>query len=275
MRRKTKCLLMKCLTTEGLGMICCGLGLTMAIAAHAQQPPPADDLGGLLEGLDLEAAPEAPAPSQPAAPSQSPAGPEVAGEQSADQNTDQRTRSPGDAPLIEAYRSMQRANALLAQGETGEPTRAAQKRVVDLLDQMIRAAEQQSSAGEPGAPQSNAQQPTQPRSGAGESDGQPQGSAGEQEAAGESGSEDPGAEAQQGSGAGGEGEPTGQSSAAAVTAAGNAPGATASGQAAVWGHLPERIRGMLRSEMPTEYLPQYQDEISEYFRVLAEMDPDE
>ena len=44
---------------------------------------------------------------------------------------------------------------------------------------------------------------------------------------------------------------------------------------AIWGHLPARTRGLLRAEMPTEFLPQYADDISAYFRALAEMPIDE
>lgn len=251
------------------------LGVAAGAPAVAQESAEddsgGDGLGGLLEGLDLQAPGESlespRSPAEPGSPAEAEAPAAAAG------------------PLFEAYRSMQAANALLAQGETGEATRAAQQRAVELLDQMIEAAQQPSESGGEGAPQSKSPQESpssqspQPAPGDARQSGDPEqrGDA-EQRPGEENGEDSEGADSgEEGSAAGGPGQPAGQQ-AAAVPAAGEGarPGMRPEGAgAAVWGHLPERTRGMLRSEMPTEYLPGYATEISEYFRRLAEMKPDE
>ncbi|MEZ6089671.1 MAG: hypothetical protein R3C05_16895 [Pirellulaceae bacterium] len=38
---------------------------------------------------------------------------------------------------------------------------------------------------------------------------------------------------------------------------------------AVWGHLPERVRGQMRASRPEDYLPRYRDAIREYFNQLS------
>ncbi|WP_164103633.1 hypothetical protein [Candidatus Laterigemmans baculatus] len=257
-------------------------GAAASVPAKAQdatrdQDSLGDGLGGLLEGLDLQTPAEPPAgprPPQPATPepatpaptTPSPSPPEpAAGEDPAS----------AAAPLLEAYRSMQAANALLARGETGQATRTAQRRAVELLDQMIEAAEQQSQSSGSGAPPETSPQqtPQSPQQVPGEAG---QGSNAEQAAGGESGEESEGDEAgEPGSAAGGPGQPSGPQAVAAAGAGVRPELGSPRAESAVWGHLPERTRGMLRSEMPTEYLPAYATEISEYFRRLAEMQPDE
>lgn len=253
----------------------------------AGTPPLDDGLQGLLEGLDLELAP--PTPSDSPEPSKSPA---TSG--AGDDPQPDRKRSPavapagpdnaGAGPLVEAYRSMQTANALLSQGETGEATLAAQRRAVDLLDQMIEAARQPQSAAAASAAGQASDADSQPGGGPGEQDSAEGSGPGEegspqqdspQQGAGEQGSEQqPGGRAGQPGGPPTAAVPVGADEAAAARAA--AAGTLRDGgDVSVWGHLPERTRGMLRAEVPTEYLPQYAEQISEYFRALAEMKPDE
>lgn len=240
---------------------CCLLALLVSPLSSAQEPPPGGDLDGLLEGLDLQTEPEEMPPRDQR------------------QNGSERAADPrgaadrGQPALAEAYRAMQTAHDLLAQGEVGEGALAAQRRVVDLLDELIRAAEQQqddpgeASSQQPSATESsaNAPEPSEAQSESGAQDnGQPQPGDGEEGAA-----EADSAEALAGeAGEGGE-------AAAPTAAAAGAGGADRRPGQGVWGHLPERTRGMLRSEMPTEYLPQYSAQISEYFRTLSEMKPDE
>lgn len=249
---------------RGLHVGCCLLGLLASPLCIAQQPPGDDDLDGLLEGLDLQTEPEEASPRQPRDPRQN--DPERALDPSGPVD---RGREP---PLAEAYRSMQTAQNLLAQGEIGEGTQAAQRRAIDLLDELIRAAEQQqndsadASSQQPSADESSANAP-QPSDAQGESGAradEQQPADGEEEA---DGSDPEGATP----GEAGEG---GEATARIAPAAGAGAAGRNAGQG-VWGHLPERTRGMLRSEMPTEYLPQYAPQISEYFRRLSEMQPDE
>lgn len=161
------------------------------------------------------------------------------------------------ADLLEARR-------LLDERQTGEPTRAAQRRVIDELSRLIEAAKSQPSRSGDGQENSNGR----PQS---ESDGS------------RNAEPPPGREA-----------PT---SDAAGTAAGT-PGRNRNGKAeessdrarqdrlreAVrdfrsdlvrdeWGHLPPRLREQLLNAGSDEYLPQYDSLVRRYFESLAQPAP--
>lgn len=271
----------------------CSLGLffstftaiTLLVQPSIGQEPPAEgEMEGLLEGLDLQPSGEErsdAADSRRAAPS-SPADAVSPADAPRNGAPPVSSGSAGGSPLAEAYRSMQTARAMLARGEVGQPAQAAQRRVVDLLDELIRATEAQQRAPQQGTPQggengesdsqqtSSDQQSTGDQSdaasqAAAQGDGQPESEEGGDEA-GETGAGEATAAGEAGEG--------GEAAAPIVAAAGAGRTEREAGQG-VWGHLPERTRGMLRSGLPTEYLPQYAGQISEYFRALAEMKLDE
>ena len=207
---------------------------------------------------------------------------------------DVASESEGETPpLIGAYLAMREAGSRLTAGELGEETQAVQQRAIDLLDQLINLAQadEETGAAQSGASQSspeqsaaNGEEQSQAKpqlTDAGDEEAQDSGQPGDassdqqDENSGQSGDREqqvaPGDE-NNSQGPGGDGEPEDQQ--VAFPAAGDAVPLDAAGQA-VWGHLPKRARGLLRAETPTEYLPGYAEEISAYFRALAEMKPDE
>ena len=180
------------------------------------------------------------------------------------------TRSPSS--LFQAFQSMQTAGQMLSRGQVNEEVVEAQRRAVDLLDQLIDSQEQnqiseqnQRRAGE----QANNKPERSPDM--------------QQEDQSLSDSPAP-TDTDPNSDATSENE-TPQPSDESPTAgnAGETPGSNgvgtksplnAAGQG-VWGHLPQRTRGLLRAEMPTDYLPGYSTQISDYFKKLAEMPSDQ
>lgn len=201
----------------------------------AQQPPSLD----LLDGLDVllekatRAEPKASDPEKP-------------------KTTDPAADAePGDAMLktLQAVDlELQRAIQGLGNGDAGLATQTAQRRALEMLqtivDQQSDNADQQRQEESQRTAQQQASQPGEqkPSSDPSGQDQQPQ-------------QRMPGA--QPGSEAG--------SNPGVIVNAGPSQGM----REAVWGHLPERVRGELQATLPEKYLPQYRDAISEYFRQLS------
>lgn len=232
-----------------------------------------DDLGGLLEGLDL-GSDDGTIPTIPDASKnvKTPGSqdPDSNGQSSAAENG---SSSNGFAGLAEAFESMRKAGQLLSAGQTDETVLDAQQRAVDLLDSLIKAREQadrqnasqqsqsteQQAANQQGERQQQSSGPeNQPTTAANDAD--------QEEDAGDQSSEAEGNNA----GASDNETEADRGGTAPVSAAGLASPLNAAGQG-VWGHLPQKTRGMLRAEIPTDYLPRYSQQISDYFRALAEM----
>lgn len=232
-----------------------------------------DGLGGLLDGLDLgpdsenittipDASDEPVPPSQPAAQS----------------GAEDGTADSATGRLIAAFQSMQTARQLLSAGQTDETVLQAQQRAVDLLDQLIaaqQAADRQSTSQQDQTQQTQARQSNQQGERQQPTNMNQQTSA---EPGGENEDGDPGDEPSEGDASGGaaneNSNPSEPTDNVPVSAAGDASPLNASGQG-VWGHLPQKTRGMLRADIPTDYLPGYSQQISDYFRALAEMSSDE
>lgn len=261
----------------------------------------ADDngLGGLLDGLDLEPETANPPAADSAAP-QNPAQP------SSDKSkANQSAQENSGIPLWQAYLAMRDAGQRLSRGQVDEDTLSSQQRAIDLLDEIINTASSDEPTGAAQSQQPSQQQPDQQQTDQ-QSDQQPAGEPqqdpdaqqdpqpgestteqseqSEQSAQAEQGSEQqtegPGqSEGEQtptgegdGSAAGDDGQATEQEAAMAARA-GQAP-PLAEGQA-VWGHLPQRTRGLLRADIPTEYVPRYAKAIRAYFEALAELPANE
>lgn len=242
------------------------------------QGSPADgSLDGLLEGLGLGQGGDAETPNvEEALPSTDPASAtrptSPQGPTGSASGVGSASGSRETSPLWEAYQAMLAAKVQLAADDFGPSTQAQQQRAVDLLDLLL-----DSQASD--EPQALQQDPSQSQGEEGQSAGEQSGSPPQQSASEQSSSEQPSVDGEgeqqpeseedrSGSGEnGGEGE---AASPEAIAAAGTKQPLEAAGEA-VWGHLPERMRGRLRAERPTEYLPRYSKEISEYFRALAEL----
>lgn len=246
----------------------------------AQNPPPAqnqnpaklvpaaensDGLGDLLDGLDLQNPPDDVPTIPDASRASEPENLSGRGFNTQPPNASQDSIST----LFEAFQSMQKAEQLLARGQTDQDVVAAQKRAVELLDALLKSLPQNSPSGS----QSQSQQDQQPQSqDQQQADMQAQPNQ-RQSSQPQNGPEEEGSSqnASASNQPGGEGDASKEqplpatASAAALNAVGKG----------VWGHLPQKTRGMLRSDIPTDYLPGYSKQISEYFKALAEMPSDQ
>jgi len=249
--------------------------------ATAFQPPPAEQqaaddsgLGGLLDGLDLEPEPAQP----PAVDSTKPNDPK--------QPSSDKSQASG-VPLWQAYLAMRDAGQRLSRGQVDEDTLSSQQRAIDLLDEIINTAssdeptaahsqqpsQQQPDQQQPDQQAQDGQQNQQPGESTEEQSEQAE-QGGEQQTDGQGQSEGEQATTGEGDGsaAGDDGQPADQQTPVAARA-GQAP-PLAEGQAA-WGHLPQRTRGLLRADIPTEYVPRYAKAIRAYFEALAELPANE
>ncbi|WP_145343291.1 hypothetical protein [Rosistilla ulvae] len=215
----------------------------LAGIAHAQppepsgdQPPPAADLLGDLDGL-LDEAMQAEA--------------ETNDKPEPETDAPQAAAEPVDAMLqtLQAVdREMQQAIAGLGNGDAGPATQAAQRRALEMLqtivDQSAENADQDQSQSSQRSEQQQMSQagPQKPETDPNRESQQPQQS--------ELGTQ-PGSEV--------------GSSTDVIVNAGPLQGM----REAVWGHLPERIRGELQATLPEKFLPRYRDAITEYFRQLS------
>ncbi len=239
---------------------------TPQVDAARNIQPQKDGLDGLLDGLELTGDPEDGVDRHEIV--ESPAA----------------NIEAGDSPLLSAFLAMRSASERLREGDVSVVTQGDQGRAIQLLDEMIRQSEGEQnspSQQETGSQQDSAQQQSdQQQSDQQSSDsGEPNVSGDEsngQESNGQESSEDGPASDEvtaqnegEMSGGGKEGSPV---TAGDGTASPRPLGAQGIG---VWGHLPEKTRGLLRAQVPTEFLPRYSEQISEYFRVLAEMKSNE
>jgi hypothetical protein len=256
-----------------------------ALPTNAQDPAATDtesqsgQIDSLLEGLDLET------PAPVVIPDASQAAPADAA---------QRQDPAGGASLLAAFRSMQTASDLMGSGRADQTVVAAQQRAVDLLDQLIRqsqgdqgsgAASQSESEQTAGQQESTSTQPENSTASDPQEATDPQASDSQSSTADDQTEGGSPSDAEQGqeegeSDSSSQGAGRGQGSAAdptmdrqSVSAAAGAGPLNAQGQG-VWGHLPQKTRGLLRAEIPTEYLPKYSRQISDYFKALAEMPGD-
>jgi len=214
----------------------------------AQRPP--EGLEGLLEGLDL-----------------APLAPQESGESSKRSSPSDIGTDAAMAPLREAIDSMEQAGGRIARGDFGQQAQEPQEHALDLLDQLLAAAEaaegnREETGSEDASARSSQDQPQQELPGEKTPSEIARGDAEQREPQGDQGGR---AEAAPGEGPGSQG---------AMAAAVPRLPLDARGEA-IWGHLPEQQRGTLAAEAPTEYLPRYSKAISEYFKALAELADDE
>lgn len=231
----------------------------VAMPEHLQAAPQiasptfeSDDL--LLEGLDglLDDLPEpesAPNPERPSA------------------NGGEDLGAGADNPLTRIEQGMATAEQLIAGPLVAErggsaKTSRVQQQVISELDELIKQAEQQcqqcqsassssSSSQSKGRQQSQRSQPKpgdakQASAGTAEPSGKPSGKTGKQQ---------------------------GNQSVARLQSAGSAAAAGRPPQELmkeVWGRLPQRLREQMLESSSDEFLPQYREEIEQYFRRLAE-----
>jgi hypothetical protein len=219
----------------------------------AQEIPEADDegFGGLLEGLELPEQKE-PVPA------------------------DSEGFEPSDdlaITLLGVSRAMREASTKIRRGDTGVETQGLQGRAIELLERLIRQEEESRSEQQSGASGS------EPSLAGGAAGGEQAGGANEAGVPGQEGDDADGerqgeqvADASDGNGERTDGG-TGEAGSEEQGVVRVPQGIEAEGKG-VWGHLPAKTRGMLRSQVPTEYLPSYSKQISDYFRALAEMQPD-
>lgn len=208
------------------------------------QLPANQETDGLLDGLDLDGSAEAA---------------DGAGESPAGSDDVRIT-------MLGVSRAMREAGDNLSRGETGNPTQLLQAQAIETLERLIRQQEESQESEQPGQTGGAANL-------AEETEGSEQGDPSEENSgAGEDQAEQL-ADAAKGDSAKGEGGP-GEGKVEEAGRERLPMGIDTAGQG-IWGHLPAKTRGMLRSQVPTEYLPSYSQQISEYFRALSELKPND
>lgn len=160
----------------------------------------------------------------------------------------------GASPLAGVVDGMRRAEGLIRDDANEKAAVPVQKEVVTRLDQLIAQMEKQCQGGNCNKPQSDKEKQASKRS-------QPKPSAGDKP---------------------GEGKKPGQASKklaqkANQSGTSGANAGIADSQAsqqellkAAWGHLPERMRERMMQGSDSEFLPEYRDELQQYYRRLAE-----
>lgn len=219
-----------------------------------------DDLDGLLDGLDLGNAlddiPTIPDASQRAEPEPS--------DESASGGAMEKVNT-----FFEAFQSMKEAEQLLAQGQADQNVVDAQQRAVQLLDELIKAQLQEQQSGQQSQTQQNQQQSRSQQQSSEQTSELEQSQNQQQPEVSDQSDQQDASDA-----SAGDNTPNGRGEASEeqqpISAAGTVSPLNAAGQG-IWGHLPQKTRGMLRAEIPTDYLPGYSKQISDYFKALAEM----
>lgn len=160
----------------------------------------------------------------------------------------------GESPLASVVDGMRRAERLI--GDDGKPATQAQREVVTQLDRLIAQMEKQCQGGacNKSGSQENKRQASkrsQPKEGEGDKPSESQ-----------QASNQPSKKATQANTSG-------------ATAIGGAPptGVNQTPDELIkqaWGHLPERMREQMLQGSGGEFLPEYRDELQQYFRRLAE-----
>lgn len=163
----------------------------------------------------------------------------------------------GESPLAGVVNGMRQAETLIRDESKAKPALPVQKEVVTRLDQLIAQMEKQCQGGNCNKPQSDkekqASKRSQPKPGEGECDkpgeGQKPGEATKKLAqkANQSGT-----------------------SGANAGVADVDPAQQQELLKAAWGHLPERMRERMLQGSDSEFLPEYRDELQQYYRRLAE-----
>ncbi len=215
-----------------------------------------DPLGELLEGLDLDGPTE-----------------DLGRQHDGGETAKTVDESDVVALMLEQARSeMLAAGRLLASDRFGEETQRHQQQVVDLIDSLLDALESGQQSTDGAEESSGAEQTTASGTEEGGNEESPSEQRGDSQTkdneSGNAGSET-GDDRQSEQGQGGKNS----SEDAGDGRANGSPVKRPLGVRgeAIWGHLPERQRGVLRAETPTEYLPKYEDQIRRYFEMLAEI----
>lgn len=164
---------------------------------------------------------------------------------------------PGQSPLTSVIQDMRRAEGLIADDSREGAAAPVQRQVVAQLEKLIAQMEKQCKGGQcnkPGEQKKQVSKRSQPKEGQcdkpgecdkpGDKPGKPSKKAGQK--ANQSG----------------------------TTKLGSVADATAADQQelmkAAWGHLPERMRERMLQGAGSEFLPEYRDELQQYYRKLAE-----
>ena len=163
----------------------------------------------------------------------------------------------GESPLAGVVNGMRQAETLIRDEAKAKPAVPVQKEVVTRLEELIAQMEKQCQGGNCNKPQSDkekqASKRSQPKPGEGQCD-KP-----------------------------GEGQKPGQASKKLAQKA-NQSGTSGANAGvaevdpsqqqellkAAWGHLPERMRERMMQGSDSEFLPEYRDELQQYYRRLAE-----
>lgn len=164
----------------------------------------------------------------------------------------------GESPLASVIRGMRQAEGLIAD-ESGEAAAApVQRQVVTQLEKLIAQMEKQCQGGQcnkPGEKKKQVSKRSQPKK------GQPK--PGECDKEGDC--DKPGKPSKKA------GKKANQSGTTSLAGAPNAsPAEQQELMKAAWGHLPERMRERMLQGSDNEFLPEYRDELQEYYRRLAE-----
>ena len=246
-----------------------------AVAAPASQngPSAANELGGgLLDGLleDLDGKlPELAEPSQlkPSVPPTPPKPPSWLPKPGEIERNIQRQIGGEDvgqkeSPLAPIARSMSIAAELISQNQTANPPRPVQEQVVTDLEMLIEKLEKEcnscnNSSNQPKNQKKQASKRSEPKPG---------------ECKNPSEAKQAGAP-----------KPSKSQSAAqtSTTRMGSAEAVDPNGQSneelmkAAWGHLPPRIREQMIHSSSEEFLPEYREQLKEYFKRLAEREAEE
>jgi hypothetical protein len=214
------------------------------------QVPANQETDGLLDGLDLDYPAE-----------------EAEGvEESPAESDDSRIT------ILGVSRAMRQAGENLRRGDTGNPTQLLQAQAIETLERLIQQQEESQGSEQPG------QTGGAPSVAEGQENGQQQGDQMEEDTGARGEQAEQVADAAQGNSAKGEGGPgdgkVDETGRGRLTTGSDTAGSDIAGQG-IWGHLPAKTRGMLRSQVPTEYLPSYSKQISDYFRALSELKPND
>lgn len=237
-----------------------GRALAVALLLSAGQacyaaPQYGDGSNVLTDGLDNLLKPSPPdTPPQPDAPSLVP-GPEVLDDllkqrmpgRGVDPNVGEDVGQAKEAPLERIEQSMHQASRLINRVDTSGETGRVQQQIVDDLDKLIAQMEKQCQGGQCNNPKPSPQQESQ------RSQPKPGGKSSQ-------------ASASQSSSAAG--DSTARLGKSAPTAADKRSAEELMKEA--WGHLPQRLREQMLQSSSDEFLPEYREELKQYFKRLAE-----
>jgi hypothetical protein len=163
----------------------------------------------------------------------------------------------GESPLAGVVNGMRQAESLIRNETKAKPAVPVQKEVVTRLEQLIAQMEKQCQGGSCNKPQSDKEKQASKRS-------QPKPSEGQCDKPGEA--KKPGQASKK----------LAQKANQSGTSGANAgvadvdPAQQQELLKAAWGHLPERMRERMLQGSDSEFLPEYRDELQQYYRRLAE-----